>query len=211
LNDRPANGASTPPAARGEWPALEIVRFEVRPTRRRALLDGHLPARRAIHSVSPPGALWSRLTHIGGAWWVEVVAWERRTTFDRALELSQGEPVAREWFDLAEPGWTIDLARLESVPPAPPRHGHLEIAWDSPAVRESQAGRPWTVLGETDGRRLVDPSGWEEAARRSVRLTVTGGVGSRTDVRLLSDGGRSREGGQIIDSVDGHEEYVPTR
>lgn len=192
------------------WPALEIVRFEVPPERRRDLVDGHLPARRAIRAVSPPGALWSRLAQLGQRRWVEAVAWERRSTFDRALELSQNEPTAREWFDLAEPGWTIELARLEAAPmPAPPREGRLELSWRVPGRRQAPPVAAWRVLGETDGRMLVDPTGWVEARRSVVRLTVTDADGRETVVGSSAEGEKSRVGGQIIDSIDADDEQVP--
>jgi hypothetical protein len=198
------------PADGRDWPALEIVRFEVVAERRRALVDGHLPARRAIRGVSPPGALWSRLAHLGRQRWVEVVAWERRSTFDRALELSQDEPTAREWFELAEPGWTIEVARLVVAPlPPPPRHGHLEISSHGLFWRRVSASGAWTIRGEGDGRKLVDPDGWFETTRRDVSLTVTAGGASETGIRSPLRSKESREGGQIIDAIDAREEQVP--
>jgi hypothetical protein len=190
---------------------LEIVRFQVIPERRRALIDGHLPARRAIRGVAPPGALWARLAHLGQRGWIEVVAWERRSTFDQALELSQSESTARDWFDLAEPGWTIELARLETPPLAPPpRRGHLEVSWHASGRPPALAGATWIVLGETDGRTLVDPTGWVETRRSVVSLTVVDG-GREAGVQPSLDGEEDREGGQIIDSIDAQEEQLPDR
>ena len=87
---------------------IEVVRFSVPPERADALISGHPAARLAIDSVSP-GWIWSRLARFDERSWIEVVAWSDREPFDRAFELSVREPDAAEWFDLADPGWTIVL------------------------------------------------------------------------------------------------------
>ncbi len=196
-----------PLTAGRDRPALEIVRFEVPVRLRGALLDGHLPARRAIRKVAPPGAAWSRLVELGGSRWIEVVAWEQRSTFDRALELSQDDPTARGWFDLAEPGFTITIAGLERLPsPPPPRQGRLEVApdLDQPQPR---GGEIWSVLAETDGPILVDPAGWVGDRGGTIRLSVTPGSASPA----TSEWAEEAESGEIVDSIDAPQEEAPAR
>ena len=153
--------------------AIEIVRFEVEPERRRELLAGHLGARRAIHALAPPGALWSRLTRVGERGWIEIVAWERRELFDRALELSAADPVARPWFDLASPGYMILLGETHDAPPPPPREGALELEWAlsaaAPAGGDAEPG--WSLQVEIGTRAWVDASGWVERAPMAVRIS----------------------------------------
>jgi len=152
---------------------IEIVRFEVAPERRQELLAGHLGARRAIHALSPPGALWSRLTRVGERGWIEIVAWERRELFDRALELSAEDPVARPWFDLASPGYMILLGETEDAPPLPPREGALELEWalEDAAPAEGDAEPGWSLRVEIGTRAWVDASGWVERAPMTARMS----------------------------------------
>ncbi len=138
----------------GRPAAIEIVRFEVPPERRDALIDGHLDARRAIRAVAPPGAEWSRLLQLDQRRWIEVVGWASRSTFDRAEERSADDPVASAWFDLAEPGWTIVIAELDELPrQPPPAEGELEV--------EAGGGQGWSVVGlaEDEVCRVGAPAG----------------------------------------------------
>jgi len=152
---------------------IEIVRFEVTPERQAELVAGHTGARRAIHALSPPGALWSRLTRVGERGWIEIVAWERRELFDRALERSADDPVARPWFDLASPGYMILLGETHDAPPPPPREGALELEWtrDSAAAGEGEAVPGWSLRVEIGARAWVDASGWVERAPMAARMT----------------------------------------
>lgn len=165
--------------------------------RRKALLAGHLGARRAIRAVSPPGAAWSRLAELGEDMWAEVVAWEQRATFDRALERSPDDPTARGWFELAEPGWTIVIGELPSLPPdPPPREGALALEWGVDPDADG-ADPPWSMTARTDGRTLVEPGGWVEGEPVAVRVTVNPRAPARGP-------------GRIADAVDDAEESSPS-
>jgi len=185
---------------------IEIVHFEVPPERRAALLAGHLEARRSIRALSPPGALWSRLAQLGGRRWVEVVGWGSRSTFERALELAPDDPTAGAWFALAEPGFTIVIGEVAQAPgSAPPRDGELELVWSTepgypPAAMD---GSSWSVVAYTDGRTLVDPSGWTDGEPQVVRLSVHGRVEAGGESPAA---GTMREAGPIADAIDAAEE-----
>jgi hypothetical protein len=184
---------------------IEIVRFEVRPERQAELVARHLGARRAIRSVSPPGALWSRLGRHGERGWIEVVAWGARAVFERALELSPHEPGARSWFELAEPGWTLAIGEApDAAGDPPPREGSLEL--QPLRARESAngaaaAGEPWTTRVVVDGRTWVDPEGWTAREPAVLRLVVRAGGDAP------APGADSpRELARIADAVDAAEE-----
>jgi hypothetical protein len=187
---------------------VEIVRFEVPPERAEELIGGHLDARRAIRALAPPGTLWSRLARLDRRRWVEVVAWPQRSVFDRALELSPGDPTAGAWFALAEPGFTIVIGEAGEPPDSPPpREGELELVWSRVPegnAAEAANGAAWSLLAETDGRTLQDDhASWAEGEPATVRISVLaeGGAG-----REPAPPGRTREAGPIAHAVDDAEE-----
>jgi hypothetical protein len=186
---------------------IEIVRFDVPPERHAELLAGHDDARRAIAAVSPPGALWSRLARIGTRGWIEIVAWAQRATFDRALELSPGDPVAGPWFELADPGYTIMLGEAASGSAGPPpRQGELELTWGPgelglhPPDDASPPGA-WSSLIEVESRAWVDPSGWADGEPSTLRLIAAGGPAPAGGT-ATPGAGRAREVARIAHAVD---------
>jgi hypothetical protein len=186
---------------------IEIVKFDVPPERAGELIGGHLDARRAIRALSPPGALWSRLAQFDKRRWVEVVAWPHRSVFDRALELSPGDPTAGAWFELAEPGFTIVIGEASEPPDSPPpREGELELVWSTGPGRkapEAADGAVWSLLAETDGPTLRDDhTSWVDGEPAIVRISVAGGEAGREPV----GSGRTREAGLIAHAVDDAEE-----
>jgi hypothetical protein len=187
---------------------IEIVRFEVPPERAEELIGGHLDARRAIRTLSPPGTHWSRLARLDERRWVEVVAWPQRSVFDRALELSPDDPTAGAWFALAEPGFTIVIGEAGEPPDSPPpRKGELELVWSTPPATkapEAANGAVWSLLAETDGRTLHDDhESWTDGAPASVRISVQAGVGAG---REPAGPGQTHEAGPIAHAVDDTEE-----
>jgi hypothetical protein len=157
---------------------VEIVRFEVSPERRDALIGGHLDARRAIRAVSSPGDLWSRLAQLDSRRWVEVVAWQSRGLFEQALERAPKEETARRWFELAEPGWSIltGVSSTDLVGP-PPTEGELELVWSQEAelpAAASSSKHGWSIDVRLDLRAWVDPSGWTEKERGTLRVNAAG-------------------------------------
>ena len=155
---------------------IEVVRFSVPPERADALISGHPAARLAIDSVSP-GWIWSRLARFDERSWIEVVAWSDRDSFDRALKLSVREPDAAEWFDLADPGWTIVLGEvMQASGPIPPTEGSLSLITaprgdGSALVAAADEGAPWSMLIDLDGS-LWREDAWRRAAPGLLRLTV---------------------------------------
>jgi hypothetical protein len=167
---------------------------------------GHTAARRAIRAVSPPGTLWSRLTRIGDSGWIEFCAWERRETFDRALERSADDPVARPWFELAEPGYTISLGDARSRPQPPPREGELELAWwrnEAGAGSDQAAAQGWELRAEV-GSSVWTDSGWIERDPMLLVITAAGAADAGEDGS--SKGEPLRERVRIAHAVDPAEE-----
>ena len=107
---------------------VEIVRFDVPPERADDLVRGHKPARLAMDALSP-GCLWSRLARMNGRRWVEVVAWRDLAAFERVWKQASKTPEIAAWFDLADPGFTIDLGEpLNDLwPTLPPAKGWIEL------------------------------------------------------------------------------------
>jgi hypothetical protein len=139
-----------------------------------------------------------------------VVAWETRSVFDRALELSEDDPTARAWFDLAEPGWTIVIGEIAAKQPIPPpREGVLELVWrDRADAYEAEDGSAWSMVARTDGRALVDPSGWVEEEPAVVRITVHGDVDAQGARPGRPGEGKVRDAGGIAHAIDSAEERV---
>jgi hypothetical protein len=168
---------------------IEIVRFEVPPQRREALIGGHLEARRAIREVSPPGDRWSRLARLGERSWLEVVAWDSDAVFERALEGSSGDERAQSWFDLAEPGWTIRIGHSAAAP-SPPAEGGLDLLWsEEPTAPEetSSSGPDWSLDVRLGPRAWVDPSGWTELAPAALRISAaTGSPAPERETALIA-------------------------
>lgn len=182
--------------------AIEIVRFEVAGERHAELISGHADARRAIRAVAPPGALWSRLLRCGERGWLEIVAWESRQVFERALELAPSDPTAGAWFSLADPGWTILTGELLAASAgAPPREGELELSWSDDGGQGSAA---WSARIEIDDRAWLDPSGW--VAHPPEMLTLSEVAGDATGE---SEPGR-RELGRIAHAIDAPDERGET-
>ncbi|HSI81620.1 MAG TPA: hypothetical protein VK919_13315 [Solirubrobacterales bacterium] len=152
---------------------IELVRFEVAPQRQEDLVAGHLDARRAIRDAAPPGALWSRLLQHGERAWIEIVGWESRGAFIRALEAAPSDPTAGAWFTLADPGWTILTGEIAATKgKAPPREGELELLWeDGSAGGVTRPGASWSARIEIDDRAWIDPTGW--VTRRPMVLMLT--------------------------------------
>lgn len=157
-------------------PTIEVVRFDVQPERAGVLVSGHDAARLAIDALSP-GWIWSRLARFDERSWVEIVAWNGRAAFDRALELSANDPVASAWFELADPGWTIVLGEpvADSVP-IPPPAGSLELieagaGEDSALVATPDDGSAWTMLVEVEGA-VWQHDGWRRSSPGMLRVTV---------------------------------------
>jgi hypothetical protein len=155
---------------------IEIVRFEVSPERRAALIRGHLHARRAIRAVSPPGDLWSRLAQLDERRWLEVVAWDSRPLFERALERAPNNETARTWFDLADAGWSILTGVSPTDPPSPPPpEGELELVWspEGEVPAAASASKPeWSIDVQLDLQAWVDPSGWIEKEPAALRVNA---------------------------------------
>ena len=145
---------------------IEIVRFTVPPERAGELVAGHDAARRAIDDVGP-GWIWSRLARFDERSWVEVVAWDERDAFLRALERSAQQPIATAWFGLADPGWTLRIgARTGGDADRPPSAGRLELGATS-----DREGR-WCATVELEGRTWTDDDAWRPSPPASVRITV---------------------------------------
>ena len=165
---------------------VEIVRFEVPPKRREALIGGHLDARRAIRVVSSPGDLWSRLAQLDSRRWVEVVAWDSRRLFEQALKRAPKDETARRWFELAEPGWSIltGVSATDLAGP-PPTEGELELVWCQEAelpAAASSSEHGWSIDVRLDLRAWVDPSGWTKVERGTVQVNAAGSMtGGRTE------------------------------
>lgn len=158
---------------------IEVVRFEVPPERRDALIAGHLDARRAIRDVAPPGDRWSRLAQLDQRRWLEVVAWDNEAVFERALKGSSADQRAQSWFDLAQPGWTIRLGASATAPSnSPPANGRLELHWsrkrEMPA-ETSSPGPEWSIDIRLGPRAWVDPSGWSELQPATLRISAAAG------------------------------------
>jgi hypothetical protein len=155
---------------------IEIVRFDVPEGRADELVAGHERARLAIDSLSP-GWIWSRLARFSEVSWIEIVAWRDRAGFERALELSVNEPAAADWFDLADPGWTIVLGEpVEELGPTPPELGTIELITagageDSALVAAPDAGSHWSLLVDLEGREWAGDS-WRPTAPGMLRMTV---------------------------------------
>jgi hypothetical protein len=135
---------------------VEIVRWSAPPETAEALVSGHSPARRAIDAVAP-GWIWSRLARYDERTWIEIVVWLSRRHFLRALELSVEQPVARNWFELADDGWTLELGeRLDGDEGVPPLQGTLEVTSahgeDGDLVAAPDPRTSWSSLIELDGR-----------------------------------------------------------
>lgn len=158
-------------------PIIEIVRFEVPPGRAEELIAGHERARLAIDSVSP-GWVWSRLARFDERSWIEIVAWSERAAFERALELSVGEPDAADWFDLADPGWTIVLGEpvQPSGSPPPPAEGTLALTTaargeDSALVAAPDDGTSWSMLIDLEDRIWTEGD-WRKSPPGLLRVSV---------------------------------------
>ena len=155
---------------------IEVVRFTVPPERTGALVSGHEAARLAIDSVSP-GWIWSRLGRFDERSWIEIVAWRDRAAFDRALELSVGEPDAADWFDLADPDWTIELGGPVDDPQSgPPAEGDLvlttaERGESSALVAAPDEGATWSLLLDLDGR-VWSEGAWRRSSPGLLRISV---------------------------------------
>lgn len=195
---------------------IELVRFDVAPERRAELIDGHAEARRAIHAVAPPGAIWSRLLRLGKRGWLEVVAWPERAVFDTALERAPSDPTARAWFGLADPAWSISMGEVADPPEAPPpREGELELTWLRGGQREMAAAHRledgWSALIEVEGRAWIYPSGWSEREPSLLVLAVPpggGGAGIRGGAAGAASRGAGHEGevARIANAIDSAED-----
>lgn len=107
-----------------------------------------------------------------------MVAWRTRADFLRALELAVEQPVASEWFGLADPDWTLELGEhVDGDVGVPPAEGALELtsAGDDTAdlvAAPNQATR-WSELIELDGR-VWKEGAWGTRQPSLVRLEVRG-------------------------------------
>jgi hypothetical protein len=152
---------------------VEVVRFDVPPERAEELVAGHEAARLAIDSVAP-GWSWSRLARFDRRSWVELVAWPDRGAFERALARSVGEPDAAEWFELADPGWSIVLGRpLEGAGIPPPADGTLELfsARAGEVAAAPGGGSEWSIVLELEDRVWAGDS-WRASPPGQLRITV---------------------------------------
>jgi hypothetical protein len=158
---------------------VEIVRFAVPPARAERLVAGHEPARLAIDAVAP-GWIWSRLARVDERGWIELVAWRDLAAFERALARAVEMRDAADWFDLADPGWTIELGvPVDEEPAAPPAEGYLELVSSGGArgVTGSAEGAVWSLLLELGGRRWQGDS-WTEVPETLLRVAALAGEGA---------------------------------
>ena len=155
---------------------IEIVRFEVPAERAEPLVAGHEGARRAIDAVAP-GWNWSRLGRFDECRWIEVVAWRDRAAFERAFEFAMNDPAVARWFDLADPGWTIELGEpIEDAGDRPPQAGTMEVVTapggeESALVATAEDDPAWSSLIALDGRVWRGDS-WVRSAPGMARISV---------------------------------------
>lgn len=154
---------------------IEIVRWTAAPERAEALVAGHQPARLAIDAVAP-GWVWSRLGRLDERTWIEVVAWSSRQAFLRALELSSRQPTVQDWFDLADPDWTLELGEhVDGDLGLPPAEGDLELTSsrgdDADLVAAPDQASRWSALIEMDGRVWSEGS-WNATKPSLLRIGV---------------------------------------
>jgi hypothetical protein len=155
---------------------VEVVRFDVPPERAEALVAGHEAARLAIDSVAP-GWIWARLARFDRRSWVELVAWRERASFERALELSVDQPDAAEWFELADPGWSIVLGQpREDERRPPPAEGTLELVAASAGENAAEDAVPnassaWSMLLELEDGVWSGDS-WRASPPGELRITA---------------------------------------
>jgi hypothetical protein len=154
---------------------IEIVRWTAPSGSTGRLLQGHGPARLAIDAVAP-GWIWSRLARFEDQSWIEVIAWRSRSAFLRALELSVRQPAAKDWFDLADPGWTLELGEhVDGGEGVPPGVGDLELTSsrgkDADLVAAPDQASHWSCLVELDGR-VWSEGEWRMSQPSLLRLGV---------------------------------------